>query len=68
MNPDGSFIRVKGVANFDMRPEVQAHMFEVSPSLRKLYNEETGQVQATFYLTDIVAETSKDNVFTPITD
>ena len=30
MNPDGSFIRVKGVANFDMRPEVQAHMFEVS--------------------------------------
>ena len=68
MNPDGSFIRVKGVANFDMRPEVQAHMFEVSPSLRKIYNEESGLTQATFYLTDIVAETSKDNVFTPITD
>ena len=68
MNPDGSFIRVKGVANFDVRPEVQAHMFEVSPNLRKLYNEQTGRVQATFYLTDIVAETSKDNVFTPITD
>lgn len=43
-------------------------MFEVSPSLRKLYNEESGLTQATFYLTDIVAETSKDNVFTPITD
>lgn len=68
MNPDGSFIRVKGVANFDMRPEVQAHMFEVSPSLRKIYNEESGLTQAAFYLTDIVAETSKDNVFTPITD
>lgn len=63
-----SFIRVKGVANFDMRPEVQAHMFEVSPSLRKIYNEESGLTQAAFYLTDIVAEISKDNVFTPITD
>lgn len=51
-----------------MRPEVQAEMFRVSPNLRKMYNEETGMVQATFYLSDIVAETSKDNVFTPITD
>ena len=68
MHPEGGFIRVKGVAHFDMRPEVQAEMFRVSPSLRKMYNEETGMVQATFYLSDIVAETSKDNVFTPITD
>ena len=58
MIPDGSFIRVKGVANFDMRPEVQAHMFEVSPSLRKIYNEDAGQTQATCYLTENVAETS----------
>ena len=68
MHPEGGFIRVKGVAHFDMRPEVQAEMFRVSPNLRKMYNEETGMVQATFYLSDIVAETSKDNVFTPITD
>ena len=68
MNPDGSFMRVKGVAHFDLRPEVQAHMFEVAPSLRKLYNEENGMVQATFYLSDIVAEISRDNVFTPIED
>ena len=67
MHPEGGFIRVKGVAHFDMR-EVQAEMFRVSPNLRKMYNEETGMVQATFYLSDIVAETSKDNVFTPITD
>ena len=68
MNPDGSFMRVKGVAHFDLRPEVQAHMFEVAPSLRKLYNEENGMVQATFYLSDIVAENRRDNVFTPIED
>ena len=68
MHPEGGFIRVKGVAHFDMRPEVQAEMFRVSPNLRKMYNEETGMVQATFYLSDIVAETSKDDVFTPITD
>ena len=43
-------------------------MFEVAPSLRKLYNEENGMVQATFYLSDIVAEISRDNVFTPIED
>lgn len=68
MNPDGSFIRVKGVAHFDMRDEVQANMFKVSPSLKSMYNEESGLVQATFYLSDIDAETSKDNVFTKITD
>ena len=68
IHPEGGFIRVKGVAHFDMRPEVQAEMFRVSPNLRKMYNEETGMVQATFYLSDIVAETSKDNVFTPIID
>ena len=68
MHPEGGFIRVKGVAHFDMRPEVQAEMLRVAPNLRKMYNEETGMVQATFYLSDIVAETSKDNVFTPITD
>ena len=67
-HPEGGVNRVKGVAHFDMRPEVQAEMFRVSPNLRKMYNEETGMVQATFYLSDIVAETSKDNVFTPITD
>lgn len=68
MHPQGGFIRVKGVAHFDMRPEVQANMFKVSPSLAGMYNKETGLVQATFYLSDIEAETSNDNVFTKIED
>lgn len=68
LHPERGFIRVKAVANPDMRDEVQAKMFEVAPNLRNLYNEETGHVQATFYLTDIVAEISQNNVFTPIED
>ncbi len=68
MHPEGGFIRVKGVAHFDMRPEVQANMFKVSPNLKEMYNEESGLVQATFYLSDIVAETCVNDVFTAIED
>lgn len=68
MHPTEGVLRVKGVANFDLRPEVQANMFEVAPFLKKMYNEETGMVQATFYLTEIDAEICKDNVFTKIED
>ena len=68
LREDGTFIRVKGTANFDLRPEVQAHMFEVSPNLRKLYPEGGDRMQATFYLSDIEAATCKDEVYTVITD
>lgn len=66
LHPDGSFLRVRGKAVLDMREQTQAEMFKVSPSLRKLYNEENGHVQATFYLTDIKAEVYKEGVYTPL--
>lgn len=52
---NGSFIRVRGKALFDDRPEVQAYMFEQSPGLKKTYNEETGHYHICFYLDDLSA-------------
>ena len=46
------WIRIRGKAVLDMRPEVQEHMYEKSPFLKKAYNEETGLVHATFYIED----------------
>lgn len=51
----GAFLRVRGKAIEDMRPEVQSHMFEVSPFLKNIYNEESGLVHATVYLEDMEA-------------
>lgn len=66
LKPDGSFIRVKGRAVFDVRKETQAEMFRVSPDLRSIYNEESGLIQATFYLTDIDAQIYKDGIYKPV--
>lgn len=44
------WIRIRGKAVLDMRPEVQNHMYEQSPFLKKAYNEETGLTHATFYI------------------
>ncbi len=52
---NGSFIRVRGKAVFDDRPEVQEHMFEVAPGLKASYNEETGHYHMCFYLEDMSA-------------
>lgn len=52
---DGSFIRVRGKAVMDDRPEVQAYMHETSPYLKKTYNEETGHYHMCFYLEDLSA-------------
>lgn len=53
---DESWIRIKGRAVFDNRPEVHAAAFETSPRLKKVYNQETGYKLAAFYLDDIDAE------------
>jgi uncharacterized pyridoxamine 5'-phosphate oxidase family protein len=55
-DPTGRFLRVRGVAVFDERPEVRNRAFETMPRLKALYNDETGHVLAPFYLTDGEAE------------
>lgn len=52
---DGKFLRIRGKAVFDLRPEVQAHQFEVSPFLQKTYNAETGHTHVNFYLEEMSA-------------
>ncbi len=52
---NGSMLRIRGKAVFDDRPEVQEHMFEVAPGLKKSYNEETGHYHICFYLEDMSA-------------
>lgn len=52
---NGSFIRIRGKAVFDDRPEVQEYMFETSPFLAKTYNEETGHYHICFYLENMSA-------------
>ena len=52
---DGAFIRVRGKAVFDDRPEIQEHMFAEAPMLKKTYNEETGHYHICFYLEDMSA-------------
>lgn len=66
LKADGSFLRVRGKAVLDMREGVQAEMFKTSPSLRALYNEKNGRVQATFYLEDIDAQVYRDGEYTPL--
>lgn len=51
----GSFVRVRGRAVMDDRPEVQAAMYEAGPFLRQTYNEETGHYHMCFYLEDMSA-------------
>lgn len=52
---DGKFLRLRGRAVFDLRPEVQAYQAEISPFLSKVYNKETGNIHANFYLEDMSA-------------
>ncbi len=51
----GQFLRIRGKAVLDMRPETEAALFEAAPGLRKMYNEETGYVHSRFYLEDMSA-------------
>lgn len=51
----GGFLRIRGTAVMDPRPEVQTAMFEQSPMLARMYNEETGHRHECFYLENISA-------------
>ena len=51
----GAFVRVRGKAVMDDRPEVQAAMYEAGPFLRESYNAETGHYHMCFYLEDMSA-------------
>ena len=51
----GTFVRVRGKAVFDDRPEVQAAMYEAGPFLKDTYNEQTGHHHICFYLEDMSA-------------
>ena len=51
----GVFIRVRGRAVMDDRPEVQAAMYEAGPFLKQTYNAETGHYHMCFYLEDMSA-------------
>ena len=54
--PDKKWIRIKGTAVLDDRPEVMDAVFATSPYLRNLYNEENGRVIGNFYMKDAHVE------------
>lgn len=51
----GAFVRIRGEAVMDDRPEVQAAMYEAGPFLKDTYNEQTGHYHMCFYLEDMSA-------------
>lgn len=51
----GSFVRVRGRAVMDDRPEVQEAMYGAAPFLRETYNGETGRHHMCFYLEEMSA-------------
>jgi len=55
-NAERKWIRIRGKAVFDDRAEVSDYVFECSPHLRRLYNDETGNVLGVFYLDNAIAE------------
>lgn len=52
---NGSFLRVRGSAVIDDRPEVQEAMYLSAPFLKDTYNEETGHYHMCFYLENMSA-------------
>jgi uncharacterized pyridoxamine 5'-phosphate oxidase family protein len=55
-NAKGEWIRIRGVAVFDERPEVMAKAFETLPDLTKIYNDQSGLTLANFYIKNGEAE------------
>ena len=51
----GAFLRIRGRAVMDDRPEVQAAMYEAGPFLKETHNAETGHYHMCFYLEDMSA-------------
>lgn len=56
VSPQNQWLRLHGQAVFDSRPETVARIFEVSPMLKTMYNEDTGWEMRPFYLEGAVAE------------
>ena len=56
LNKNNEWIRIRGTAVLDDRQEVMDKVFEVSPHLKNLYNEKTGNVLGNFYFKDGHAE------------
>lgn len=50
MSKDGWWLRLRGKAVFDERPEVTERVFQLEPELRDIYNEQTGDELANFYI------------------
>lgn len=51
----GAFVRIRGRAVMDDRPQVQAAMYEAGPFLKDTYNQQTGRYHMCFYLEDMSA-------------
>lgn len=51
----GAFLRIRGKAVMDDRPQVQAAMYEAAPFLKDTYNQQTGHYHMCFYLEDMSA-------------
>ena len=56
LNKKNEWIRIRGTAVLDDRQEVMDKVFEVSPGLKNLYNEKTGNVLGNFYFKNGHAE------------
>ena len=57
INPNNNkWIRIRGTAVLDDSKEVMDKVFETSPFLTNLYNEQTGHVLGNFYIKDAVVE------------
>lgn len=56
MNKKAEWIRIRGIAVPDDSEETMAKVFENSPHLKMLYNEQTGNVLGNFWLKDGYAE------------
>lgn len=52
----GEWIRINGKVIFDERPETIAKAFEIMPSLKTIYNEDSGLIMSPFYLEEARAE------------
>lgn len=55
-NAKKQWVRISGKVVFDDRPETALKVLETMPSLKNIYNEQTGFVLAPFYLVDATAE------------
>jgi len=60
-SPKGEWIRISGQAVFDESPATIAKVFETMPTLKAIYNDETGYTMAPFYLQNVVAEIADFN-------